>query len=1057
VSGEATKGPRMGARASVPEASDAPVIVKGENEANANNLDSIKPQEDPTTGAVEERKPMNGDKTMENARATGEASRGNEDAPESSKESPSTEYLPTGISSPPEGPETEKSSQEQDDPSARNTSVHEKKEAKPQTDDKTDGPPLKKQRLEVEDIGTAEEEARTENAPAGVNVSSPLPLEQGTTTVEAKPQGTSMDVDRKSAEVFNPSPTDTANNTADQPTRTEEVGDTSEQPSTTKEAVGGETATKDPEGAKNKTMAIDPASTEEAATPTKSANNATDEPTTTKEVGDTAGQPLEAEELGANIVADNPEETKAGESGVSKAEPTPKTDDENAAEQVPTTEQAGSSQAELAAKIEIDGLPTTEQGERSQTNETQENNKALDVGASSGGQLATSTEGDSNAMDVDTKDETNPTMNGHSSETKDATSEAQLPSAENPPKQSAESDRPEDTESRNETGKVRHDDDKRVGLVKNDGSEKVDSTNNPPKPKKNIRSKHMDPNILEFRRRIQFGCRDNDLASAMEAYEEAIASSIHLEAQSFYNLLNLCDGLEKHVHVGMPKPNTGDEKPEKVVRPVDHKTRRDYAFRLKEHMAKLKLPLNETAYTAIVKVLVRNKDYEKAELVLDESENVQQCRPKLRLYASLLTAYCEERYMAEALKCWLRITKQGLEISERESLVLMRCAIATGDVLVMQRVLSNIAEEVAVPSKDTVAAILEWFVSAHAVHTEKMRVPKHADGSQVRQLLDGIHEKETEPPPDMGPVLHTQGWEISSAVPIDTKIGMLQEGCLKNFKLKPVPLSARAWEEMTRMNEKIVLDGEVDGSTSKFQGGRKGKKRTAFSPEERKAQWQRFTEFLETKGSLDILIDAANVGYYKQNFGGAPKHVDYEQIDWIVQHFTRMGKRVLLVLHQRHFNPRLMPGKYKPIQEKWEREGILYKTPPGMNDDWFWLHAALKYKTLVLTNDEMRDHHFQMLAPRIFLRWKERHQVHFDFGDWEASGVNTSQGGRKVELVFPVAYSRRIQRVEDGLVVPLAKRGDENRFLDGVHVASDDEPAEETYLCIRPAHGTILR
>jgi hypothetical protein len=59
--------------------------------------------------------------------------------------------------------------------------------------------------------------------------------------------------------------------------------------------------------------------------------------------------------------------------------------------------------------------------------------------------------------------------------------------------------------------------------------------------------------------------------------------------------------------------------------------------------------------------------------------------------------------------------------------------------------------------------------------------------------------------------------------------------------------------------------------------------------------------------------------------------------------------------------------------------------------------------------------------------------------------------------VFPVAYSRRIQRVEDGLVVPLAKRGDENRFLDGVHVASDDEPAEETYLCIRPAHGTILR
>jgi hypothetical protein len=37
----------------------------------------------------------------------------------------------------------------------------------------------------------------------------------------------------------------------------------------------------------------------------------------------------------------------------------------------------------------------------------------------------------------------------------------------------------------------------------------------------------------------------------------------------------------------------------------------------------------------------------------------------------------------------------------------------------------------------------------------------------------------------------------------------------------------------------------------------------------------------------------------------------------------------------------------------------------------------------------------------------------------------------------------------------LAKRGDENRFLDGFHVASDDEPQEETYLCIRPKEAVI--
>lgn len=36
----------------------------------------------------------------------------------------------------------------------------------------------------------------------------------------------------------------------------------------------------------------------------------------------------------------------------------------------------------------------------------------------------------------------------------------------------------------------------------------------------------------------------------------------------------------------------------------------------------------------------------------------------------------------------------------------------------------------------------------------------------------------------------------------------------------------------------------------------------------------------------------------------------------------------------------------------------------GCNDDWFWLYMAVALKCQVVTNDEMRDHHFQMLHPR---------------------------------------------------------------------------------------------
>jgi ribonuclease P protein 3 len=108
------------------------------------------------------------------------------------------------------------------------------------------------------------------------------------------------------------------------------------------------------------------------------------------------------------------------------------------------------------------------------------------------------------------------------------------------------------------------------------------------------------------------------------------------------------------------------------------------------------------------------------------------------------------------------------------------------------------------------------------------------------------------------------------------------------------------------------------------------------------------------------------------------------------------------------------------------------------------MHAALwcGRGTMVLSNDLMRYHHFQMLAHRSFLRWKERHQIYYDFGSWEGKK-------RHVKLMYPDVYSRRIQRVGDfGLAIPLAKRGDENRFLDGFHEADETAPTEETYLYI---------
>jgi pentatricopeptide repeat protein len=51
---------------------------------------------------------------------------------------------------------------------------------------------------------------------------------------------------------------------------------------------------------------------------------------------------------------------------------------------------------------------------------------------------------------------------------------------------------------------------------------------------------------------------------------------------------------------------------------------------------------------------------------------------------------------------------------------------------------------------------------------------------------------------------------------------------------------------------------------------------------------------------FDIIVDGANVGYYKQNFAGAPSHVDYQQIDWVVSSLRLSGYTPLLILHCRY-------------------------------------------------------------------------------------------------------------------------------------------------------------
>jgi hypothetical protein len=81
----------------------------------------------------------------------------------------------------------------------------------------------------------------------------------------------------------------------------------------------------------------------------------------------------------------------------------------------------------------------------------------------------------------------------------------------------------------------------------------------------------------------------------------------------------------------------------------------------------------------------------------------------------------------------------------------------------------------------------------------------------------------------------------------------------------------------------------------------------------------------------------------------------------------------------------------------------------------YWMYAAVAAgpNALLVSNDEMRDHAFQLLAPRYFHKWKQRHQVKYTFG---TAGL--------VEFTYPPPYTTCAQEVGGGAWVLPAAEGE---------------------------------
>ena len=167
------------------------------------------------------------------------------------------------------------------------------------------------------------------------------------------------------------------------------------------------------------------------------------------------------------------------------------------------------------------------------------------------------------------------------------------------------------------------------------------------------------------------------------------------------------------------------------------------------------------------------------------------------------------------------------------------------------------------------------------------------------------------------------------------------------------------------------------------------------------------SKFLERK-SYDVVIDGANVAMYNAS------PFNWKKLEKVAEYFQRLNKRVLIILHIARKRKR----KNDSSIEKFKNVDIFY-SHKGQNDDLFWLYAALSQSAMVVTDDRMSDHLYQMFSKvgeHIFRKWIKANIIHFEFQQ------NVSaENWLKIDL--PKDYSNRIQL--DGNFLHIPKVGEQ--------------------------------
>ncbi|KAM0859569.1 hypothetical protein ACQ4PT_047133 [Festuca glaucescens] len=450
--------------------------------------------------------------------------------------------------------------------------------------------------------------------------------------------------------------------------------------------------------------------------------------------------------------------------------------------------------------------------------------------------------------------------------------------------------------------------------------------------------------------------RRGDAAAAMAAFDAAVAGpdDLRLAAHQYNQLLHLL------ASASFPAAATA-------------------ARRVFAHMLEAGAAPSEATITSLARVVASDPNAaDEAFQLVATMHSTYGLAPRLRSYSPVLSAFRHAGASIKAYAVEAHMAASAIAPEEPELAALLEVSAKAGDADKVYEYMHKLRRAVGCVAKETAEALEGWFRSEEAAMAGKAEW-------DARQVKDAVAAN--------GGGCHQLGWLRSGPwmvrrVKVGADGGCGGCGC----RLASVDID---------MEETHTFADSVSGLALE---------------RETKANFSQFQEWLEANKQYEAIVDGANIALYQQNF--AEGGFSLVQLDAVVTELRDRynGKWPLVILHNKRVAKLMENSNNRHLIETWRANGALYTSPSGSNDDWYWLYAAIGLNCLLVTNDEMRDHIFELLgSSSFFYKWKQRHRVKYTF----------NKG--KVVLIMPPPYSSEIQESETGSWhVPIEeKSGDE--------------------------------